>query len=150
MQVLDVIASEYQTKSESQASQCDAMMSLLLAVKVALTDQGWQLQCCTSHADAPMRRGGLEAAQERAMCVPLPDSLRVYKCEFDCLRPAFSAVPYMLSPCCFDQPLSRDVSGSGEAVAAPRKRWRSCRWRSRGCSISLWSCFGCRRSSELC
>jgi hypothetical protein len=37
VQVLDVIASEYRTNSESQASQCDAMMSLLLAVKVAFT-----------------------------------------------------------------------------------------------------------------
>jgi hypothetical protein len=76
VQVLDVIASEYPTNSESQASQGDAMMSLLLAVNVAFTDQGWQLQCCTSHADAPMRREE-DWKQHRVMCVPLPNSLRV-------------------------------------------------------------------------
>lgn len=73
LQVLDVIASEYRTNSESLASQGSAIMSLLLAVSAAFRDQEWRTSCCTSRAHAPMRRG---SSTGEGMCVPLPDSLR--------------------------------------------------------------------------
>lgn len=151
MQVLDVIASEYRTNSESQASQGDAIMRLLLAVKVAFPDQEWQLKCCTSHVDAPMRREEDWKQHRRGPCAshfPIALGFRLRVRLLEALHSARCRT--CLSPCCTDQPSPRDVSGSGEAVAAPRKRWRSCRWRSRGCSFSLWSCSGCRGSSELC